>query len=224
MKVIVVGGGKVGYYLTKTLLEHGHEPVVIEPSRYVCEKLSNELEINCICADGSTIDAQEAAGADSSCALVAVTGQDEANLVACQVAKRVFSMKKTIARVNDPKNLPVMKKLGVDIPISSTDTLANRLEREVSVSAIKQVLQLDEEDASINQIVIPKDSVLHGKPISEIALPDDCIIISISRDNSLIIPRGRTVLNVGDEILLLATNTAIPKLLKVFDLSDEQTA
>ncbi len=217
-----MGGGKVGYYLTKTLLEHGHEAVVIESSRDVCEKISTDLGVDCICGDGSTIDALEAAGLDNSCSLVAVTGLDEANLVACQVSKSVFGVKRTVARVNNPKNMNIMKKLGVDIPISSTDNLACQLEREVSIASIKQVLKLDQEGASINELVISENSSLDGKPISEIHLPDDCVIIAISRDGSLIIPRGRTVLCVGDEILLLAIDTALPKLMKVFGLDDEE--
>lgn len=214
MKVIVVGAGKVGYYLTKTLLEHGHTPVVIELENELCSRIANDLAVKSILGDGSTIDCLEAAGAADAQSLVTVTGSDEANLVACQLAKKVFGIKKTVARVNNPKNLAVMKRLGVDIPICSTDSIARQLEREVDVAAIKQLMSLNHGQATISEIEIPADSELDGVRISDIRLPDECVIISISRDGDLIIPRGKTCLAGGDVILTLISNTVAHKLAK----------
>ena len=124
MNVIVIGGGKVGFYLCKTLLEHGHQPLIIEKNKRTCEYASTQLDIPTINADGSTIEALTAANASRSDAVIAVTGLDQDNLISCQLAKEIFHVPKTVARVNNPKNAAVMKKLGVDIPISSTDNIA----------------------------------------------------------------------------------------------------
>lgn len=214
MKVIVVGAGKVGYYLTKTLLEHGHEPIVIEIDRHLCSKIADDLGVTTIYGDGSTIDCLEAAGIDGAQSFVTVTGSDEANLVACQLAKRVFGIKKTVSRVNNPKNLSVMKRLGVDIPISSTDSIARQLEREVDVASIRQVVALNQGNATISEITLPEQSAMDGVRISDIRLPEECVIISISRSGQLTIPRGKTCLQSGDTIMVLVSNTDAHKLAK----------
>lgn len=220
MKVIVIGAGKVGYYLTKTLLEHGHNPVIIEADHELCRRISDELNIKSIHGDGSTIECLEAAGVAQANSLVAVTGTDETNLIACQLGKRVFNVKKTVSRVNNPKNLVVMKRLGVDIPISSTDTLAYQLEREVDVAAIKQLMSLNQGQATISEITLPENSPMDGVRISDLRLPEECVIISISRSGDLIIPRGKTTLASRDTILTLVSNSAAHKLAKALMVED----
>lgn len=103
MNVIVIGGGKVGFYLCKTLLEHGHQPLIIEKNKHACEYASNQLDIPTINADGSTIEALKTANAPKADALIAVTGLDQDNLISCQLAKKIFHVPKTVARVNNPK-------------------------------------------------------------------------------------------------------------------------
>lgn len=142
MKICIIGGGKVGFYLAKSLLEHGHEPVVIERQQRYCEKLADTLDIPVICGDGTTLEALEAAGCAGCAAFVAVSGNDETNLIACQLAKKVFGLPKTVARVNNPRNTEVLRRLGVDIPVSSTDNLGRLLEREVETDRIRQLLSM----------------------------------------------------------------------------------
>ena len=155
MKVIVVGGGKIGFYLTRTLLEHGHEPVLIEKDPDVCLRVANSLDLPVIQGDGTVLDTLENAGIRGCDALIGVSGQDENNLVACQLAKRYFGVKRTVARVNNPKNLPVMKQLGVDIPISSTDNIARLLEHEVDTAVIKVLMSLNRGEASLSELELP---------------------------------------------------------------------
>lgn len=222
MKVIVVGAGKVGYYLTKTLLEHGHTPVVIESDHELCSRIADDLGVTSIYGDGSTIDCLEAAGAAEAQSLVTVTGSDEANLIACQLAKRMFGIKKTVARVNNPKNLQVMRRLGVDIPISSTDSIARQIEREVDIASIRQVMALNQGKATISEITLPQNSPLDGVRISDIRLPEESVIISINRKGDLIIPRGKTCVFSGDVILVLVSNTEGHKLAKALMLEIEK--
>ncbi|MEG1687268.1 MAG: NAD-binding protein [Angelakisella sp.] len=214
MKVIVVGAGKVGYYLTKTLLDHGHTPVVIEQDHELCSRIATELGVKCIHGDGSTIDCLEAAGVAEAQSFVTVTGSDEANLIACQLAKRVFGIKKTVSRVNNPKNLSVMKRLGVDIPISSTDNIARQLEREVDVSMIRQIMALNQGQTTISEITLPEDSEMDGVRISDLRLPEECVIISINRNGEVIIPRGKTCLAAQDVIMVLVGNNEAHNLAK----------
>lgn len=218
MKVVIVGAGKVGYYLAKTLQEHGHSPVVIESDHAMCRRIADDLAVRCIHGDGSTIECLEAAGAAQANSVVTVTGSDEVNLVACQLAKQMFKVQKTVARVNNPKNREVMKRLGVDIQICSTDSIAYQLEREVDVAAIKQIISLNQGMATINEVQLPNASALDGLRISELRLPEECVIISISRDGELIIPRGKTTLASGDVILLLVSNEDAHKVAKAFSL------
>lgn len=181
MNVIVIGGGKVGFYLCKTLLEHGHQPLIIEKNKRTCEYASTQLDIPTINADGSTIEALTAGqrfplgrrhrGHRSG------PGQPDF----CQLAKEIFHVPKTVARVNNPKNAAVMKKLGVDIPISSTDNIARLLEREVDTARIKALLSLNRGEASLNELQIPDNYPLSGKRLFELDIPEDAVLAAISR-------------------------------------------
>lgn len=224
MRIIVVGAGKVGYYLTKTLLEHGHDPHLIESDRATCSQVANELDVPIICGDGSTIDVLESAQTKNADALIAVTGRDQDNLVACQLAKKIFCVKRTVARINNPKNASAMKQLGVDIPISSTDNIARLLEREVDNAAMKQLMPLNRGEASLSELQIPIKYKLDGIRLSELLLPEESIIVSISRDGRLIIPRGNTQILSGDKVLVVCANSVIRELSRKIGLKDTRDA
>ncbi len=209
MIVIVVGGGKVGYYLTKTLTEHGHEARLIEADENRGRKIADDLDFPIICGDGTRIDILESAGIRDADALISVTGRDESNLIACQLAKTMFGVKRTVARVNNPKNVSIMKVLGVDIPISTTDNIAQLIEREVDLSSVKQLLSLNRGETSLSEFELPQNFKKDGIKISELKLPDESIIVSISRDGKMIIPRGYTQLKSGDKIITMCENTAL---------------
>ncbi len=221
MKVIVVGGGKVGFYLTKTLLEHGHEPHLIEKLRANCVHAANELDVPVICGDGSTIDILESAGASDASALIAVTGRDQDNLIACQLAKQMFHVRRTVSRINNPKNAAVMKQLGVDIPVSSTDNLARLIEREVDISSIKQIMSLNRGETSLCELQMPENYKLHGVRLSELRLPQESIIVSITRDGRMIIPRGNTQIFRNDKILVVCDNKVAHDLSRKIGLEKE---
>lgn len=212
MNIIVIGGGKVGFYLCKTLIEHGHQPLIIEKNKQTCEYLSNQLDISAINADGSTIEALTSANASKADSVIAVTGQDQDNLISCQLAKKIFHVPKTVARVNNPKNAEVMKKLGVDIPISSTDNIARLLEREVDTARIKSLLSLNRGEASLCELIIPDNYVLSGKRLFELDIPEDAVIAAIFRQDKLIIPRGNAQIISGDKVLVIAKDRIIHEL------------
>ena len=220
MNIVVVGGGKVGYYLTKTLLEHGYRPSMVESSKATCAFLANSLDVPVICGDGTTVGALEKAGVAGCDALISVTGQDENNLISCQLAKRMFNVQKTIAKVNNPKNAEAMKQLGIDITISSTDNIVRLLEHEVDTANIKKLVAINHGEASINEAVLPENYKLHGKRLSEIRLPNLAVIISISRQGRTIIPRGDTQLFSGDTIMFMAMDDALHQVNRLLKLAD----
>lgn len=203
MKVIIVGGGKVGYYLVRTLLEHKHEPTVIEINKNVSRHIADEMDIPVILGDATKYETLAAAGASGADAFISVTGSDENNLIACQLAKSEFGIAKTVAKSNNPKNVAVMKALGIENVINSTDSIASLIEREVDTSKIKQLLQLENSDVSLFEVQIPDNYVYDGKMLMELKLPSLFNIVSITRGDSLIIPRGQSTLSSGDKLLVI---------------------
>ena len=220
MRVYIVGGGKIGYYLSKTLMEHGHEPVIIELDEQTCSHLAENLDFPVVHGDGTLVEILEIAKVDSCQALVGVTGKDEANLIACQLAKKVFGVKKTIARVNNPKNTPVLKELGVDIAVSSTDNIARLIEREVETDAIHHLMSIAGGDASLTEVFLPDDFKYSGRTLAELEIPHDVVIVFLTRGQELIIPRGNTVLLGGDKVVCVAKNTAFHDLARLWDLDE----
>lgn len=220
MRVCIVGGGKVGYYLSKTLMEHGHEPVIIELDEQTCSHLAENLDFPVVHGDGTLVEILEIAKVDSCQALVGVTGKDEVNLIACQLAKKVFGVKKTIARVNNPKNTPVLKELGVDIAVSSTDNIARLIEREVETDAIHHLMSIAGGDASLTEVFLPDDFKYSGRTLAELEIPHDVVIVFLTRGQELIIPRGNTVLLGGDKVVCVAKNTAFHDLARLWDLDE----
>lgn len=221
MKIVVIGGGKVGYYLTKTLIEHGHHPTLVELSKSNCKFLANDLDVPVICGDGTSIDILEKAHVSECDAFISVTGKDENNLISCQLAKKMFDVKKTVAKVNNPKNAEVMRQLGIDIAISSTDNIARLLEHEVDASSLKQLVSVNHGEAAIIEISLPENYKLSGRKLSELKLPTMAIIISINRDGKIIIPRGDTQLLSGDTIMLLSENRGIHDVKLVLRLEEK---
>lgn len=220
MNVAIVGGGKVGYYLAKTLIEHHHEPTIIEVDKKACTYLANELDAKVIWGDGTQIETLDSANVSACSSIVCVTGKDEDNLISCQLAKKIFNVKKTVAKVNNPKNAMVMKTLGVDNVINSTDNIASLIEREVDTSKIKQLISLNHGETSINEIELPQNYALDGVMLMNLKMPDLFNIVTITRNDELIIPRGQSVLKSGDKLLVISQNSAIHQLSTVLKLNN----
>ena len=217
MKAIIVGGGKVGYYLAKTLLERNYEIYVIEIDKAACQLFANTLDVTVVRGDGSTKRALAEAGADRCDSIIAVTGEDEVNLIICQMAKRIFNVKKTIAKVNNPKNVDTIRFLGADIAISSTDNIIKQMEREVDNSRIKELMPINGK-AAVFEVILPENYVYSGRIIADIKLPEGCNIISITRGEDLLIPRGGTKLMSNDQLLIVSSLNAaneVRRMLKI---------
>ena len=213
MHSLIIGGGKIGYYLTKVLIEKGYDVSVVEKEKEACQKFANDLNITVIKGDGTSVSVLEQAGVADADSVIAVTGRDEDNLVACQLAKSVFNVQKTVARANNPKNVEVMKQLGIDITVNTTDNIARSLEREIDLSKIKQIMTLHKGEASIEEINIPENGYpLAGRTLAQLHLPEIFVFISIIRGDELIIPRGNTQVLGGDKIMVLSPTNKLHAL------------
>ena len=209
MHIIIIGGGKVGYYLAKTLAQGKHNMVIIEKDRDICMKIVTELNsigVSVINGDGTDVSCLTDADIETCDTLIAVTGQDQDNLVACQLAKKKFHIKRTVARVNNPKNVNIFKKLGVDSTVSSTAYFAGLIEKEIDMSCMRSLLSIKDSKVSVDEITLQKDSNIVDKMIKDLKMPADCILISIVRDNQVILPNGYTKMQTGDIIIVISKN------------------
>jgi len=204
MYIIVVGGGKVGYYLGRMLLNKGHEVTIIENNPEIYALVSNQVECPVIRGDGSTAEVLEKAGANRCNVFVAVTNHDHDNLIACQVAKFHFGIPKTIARVKNPKNESVLQKLGVDITVSSTALISEIIESALPASKIRTVLNIRAGNLEILEFSLDASSPVVGKHLKDVVFPPNTNIVTLLRDGQALVPRGETAFQQDDTVLALA--------------------
>ena len=215
MTIIIVGGGKVGYYLAKTLAPDKHRLVLLESDQAQCNKIAGELSelgIDLMLGDGTQVRALRDAGIDHADILIAVTGYDQNNLVACQLAKNYFGVPRTIARVNNPKNIGVFRLLGVDSVVSSTAYIADIIEQEVDWAGINRLLSQKVGMLRVKDLIVDEASEAAGKTVSNLALPKGTVIISVIRDKEAFIPDGQTRIQAGDSVIAMTHEDNLPAL------------
>ncbi len=202
MYIIVVGGGRLGYYLTKALLDEGHEILIIEKEAAICEAINSELGSVCLHGDGCETTTLAEAGTGRADMIVAVTGDDEDNLVACQVAKYKFKVPRTIARVRNPKNETTFKKLGVDVAVSTTSIILEHIEHEVPSHPLMHLLAIEDKGLEVVEIKIPPNSTTVGKQIRQLSLPPESILsLIIRKERKPIVPTPSTTISADDQII-----------------------
>ena len=202
MYIIVVGGGRIGYYLIKALLEEGHEVLLIEKDPVVCRIINEEMGSICFRGDGCEAATLQEVGTGRADMLVAVTGDDEDNLVACQVAKYKFNVPRTIARIRNPQNEALFKKLGVDVTVSATQIILESIEQEVPTHPLIHLLNIRDKGLEIVEVKIPTESTSIGKPIKELPLPKGSRLALICpTDGKHHVPIGTTTLQAGDRVI-----------------------
>ncbi len=205
MHIIIVGGGNVGYYLAKRLSQNKHIVSVIEKDKALCEKIAKELNVLAINGDGCDPNFLEDAGINKADVVAAVTGDDEDNLVICQLAKETYSVKRTVARVNDSRNEHAFNELGVDVPIDSTAIIAKIIEEEASFKDFVNLMTFKRGRLAIVRVDLTEESPVCGKQVMDVKLPGDSVLVSIIRGEDVIIPKGATVLQARDDIIALTT-------------------
>jgi len=204
MFVLVAGGGKVGSNLARTLRRMGHEVTIVEQSRERFVQLEEDFEHAAIVGDATELFVLERAGiARPPDLVVAVTGDDEDNMVICQVARERYGVVKVIARVNDPRNQAHFDLLGVSPTVSATQTIMALIEHEVPEHELIHLLELRKENLEIVEVQIDKDSPSVGKRVDGLKLPPGSRLISVMREGHAEIPVPETQLEVGDQVLAI---------------------
>lgn len=217
MYIIVVGAGNVGYYLAKELLTQDHEVLLIEKDATKLERIEDELGSIGMKGDGCEASTIEEAGAERADLFIAVTDGDEDNLVACQVAKHRFNVPRTIARIGNPKNEGLFRRLGIDVTVSTTNLILDYISKEMSTPPLlKRLSILQGGEREIVEVTIPADSANVGKRIKDLPVPaGDDLILVIRKDHGVQLPTPMTVIEAEDRIVAVTRSDAEEALHRV---------
>jgi trk system potassium uptake protein TrkA len=201
--VVVAGGGKVGFYLAKTLIHEGHEVLVIERDRRKADGISEELGSVVLRGDACEASTLSEAGVNRADVVVAVTGDDEDNLVICQMAKKKFNVARTIARINNPKNERIFQILGIDATVSSTDVIMQQIEQRLPAKPLVHLPVLKDADIEMVEADVSPSSVIVGKKLRDAQLPADTLVLFVSHEGEPRLANGETQIQAGDHVIAL---------------------
>jgi trk/ktr system potassium uptake protein len=207
MYVIIAGAGKVGWNLARELLDKGHEVTLIENDRRRFMTVEQELEHNIQLGDASELWVLERAGISRADLVIAVTGDDEDNILICQVAKEKYLVERIIARVNNPRNREHFELLGIKPNVSATDLILRLIEHEVPAYGLVHLLDLHEERLEIIEMLLAGDSRAAGQRVADLQMPEGSLLISVLREGRGFVPGPDTVLEAGDEVLAVLDPT-----------------
>ena len=203
MYAIIAGAGKVGRNLARELIAKDHEVTLIESSRQHYLGLEEEFEHAVQYGDATELWVLERAGIQRADLVIAVTGDDEDNMLVCQVAKEKYLVERIIARVNNPRNLQHFKLLGIQPAVSATDLILRLIEHEVPRYGLVHLLALEEERLEIIELEVGNDAPAAGQKVADVDLPEGALIISVLRNGGGFVPKADTVIEAGDEVLLV---------------------
>jgi trk system potassium uptake protein TrkA len=203
MYVIIAGAGKVGWNLARELIGKGQEVTLIESDHARYRIVEEELEHAVQYGDATELWVLERAGILRADLVIAVTGDDEDNILICQVAREKYECQRIVARVNNPRNLQHFKLLGIQPAVSATDLILRLIEHEVPEYGLVQLLALEEERLEIIELEVAEGSPAAGSKVADIVLPEGALIISVLRGGAGFVPKGDTVIEAGDGVLLI---------------------
>jgi trk system potassium uptake protein len=204
MYILIVGGGKVGLNLARELIAKEHEVTLIEGNRRLYLRLEQELEHRIQYGDGTELWVLERAGVQRADLVIAVTGDDEDNLLICQVAREKYLCDRIIARCNNPRNLQHFKLLGIMPAVSATDLILNLIEHEVPGHGLIHLLDLPDEQLEIIEVEVAEGAPIEGRRVADVDLPEGSLIISVlPKGGGGFVPKPDTVISTGDEVLVV---------------------
>jgi len=201
--VIIAGAGKVGYNLARELIDRDHEVTLLEDDRRRYLVVEQDLEHAVQYGDASELWVLERAGIGRADLVIAVTGDDEDNILICQVAREKYAVERIVSRVNNPRNLQHFQLLGIQPAVSATDLILRLIEHEVPQYGLVHLLDLAGDRLEIIELNVFEDSPVAGKAVSDVAMPDGSLIISILREGGGFVPQAETVIEGGDEVLVV---------------------
>jgi trk system potassium uptake protein TrkA len=205
MKVVIAGAGNVGTYLAADLHEAGHEVLLIEMDAAVAAR-GAALGVQWLVRDACEVSALDTAGLATADVVVAATGDDEDNLVISLLAKQEFAVPRVVARVNHPKNHWLFNQAwGVDVAVSTPHLLAALVEEAVSVGSLVRLMQLESSGARLVEVTLAPGSPAAGTELAHLGMPREATVVAVVRRAHVVVPRGDTVLEPGDEVLVLVS-------------------
>jgi trk system potassium uptake protein TrkA len=220
MYIIVGGGGDIGYYVTKSLFNQGHEVLLIEKGAARYQSLKEELGQSVFRGDACEARTMDEVGAGRADVVIAVTGEDEDNMVICQLAKKRYKVARTMARLNNPKHEDIFQRAGIDIIVSPTKTILSLIEAELPSSRFVPLMTLKSAGVEIIEVRIPAESSVVGKTLSEVNLPRSCNLALIIRDKQFVKPTAETVLQPNDDVFALVNREGEQALRDAFGATE----
>ena len=215
MRVILIGSGKLAYFLGKQFISKGYHLTVINSDNSEAIALSRNLKAIIIQGNGSNPAILAQAGAYQADVVLSLTINDEDNLIACQIAQKEYSVPRTVALVNDPENRPIFEKLGISVAFSATEIIANLIEQQTSSDEIKNLLPVAEGKINVTEIALSESASVAGKTIDDLQLPTGTLIASILRQGDVIVPGRDTVFKTGDRLILISQPEYCGELLRL---------
>jgi len=213
VKVAIAGAGNVGTFIAADLYEAGHTVLVIEEDVDLVAKLRPTLPVTWFVGDACEVKSLHEAGLAGADVVVAATGDDEDNLVISLLAKQEFAVPRVVARVNHPKNHWLFNQAwGVDAPVSTPHLLTALVEEAVSVGSLVRLLQFEGGEARLVEVTLADESPAAARTVADLAVPRDATLVAVVRMGHVVVPRGDTVLQIGDEVLALVTPDSEGKL------------
>ena len=219
MKVVIAGGGAVGTFIARELSEAGHEISIIEQQQAIVDKakaLGEPADVEWYVADACEVDSLSHIGVGEADVVAAVTGDDEDNLVISLLAKQEFAVPRVVARVNNPKNEWLFNEnWGVDVSVSTPHLLTALVEEAVSVGTLVRLLSFEGGRATLIEVTLATDSPAADREIVELDLPRDSTVVAVVRNDRVVVPRGDTRLQAGDEVLVMVTGESLDDIRKI---------
>ena len=215
MKIILIGGSKLAYFLAKQFASKNYYTTIINDDYDEAKTLSRSLKATVIHGQGSDPATLVEAGAYQADVVLSLTTQDEDNLIACQIAQKEYGVPRTIALVNDPENQAIFEKLGISVAFSATQIIASLIEQQTATSDIQNLLPIAEGKVNVTEIALEADNPVVGKTINEISLPKGTLIGCIIRRGKVIVPNGNNSLQALDRLVVLGQPESYGELMRL---------
>jgi trk system potassium uptake protein TrkA len=206
MKVAIAGAGAVGTFVATDLREANHDVLIIEENQDLVARLRQTEDFEWVVGDACEVSVLQEAGIADVDVMVAATGEDQVNLVISLLAKQEFAVPRVVARINEPRNKWLFNETwGVDVSVSTPHLLTALIEEAVSVGSLVRLLEFEGGEAQLIEVTLADESPARDRPLSELGVPRDATIVAVVRGGHVVVPRGDTVLQAGDEVLALTT-------------------
>jgi trk system potassium uptake protein TrkA len=215
MKVVLIGGEKIAYFLAKSFSSKGYKTYLVNKDQKLCEDFARDLKAVVIHGDASKKRLLEQLDIEEDDIIVVLTNKDKENLIITQFAKKIFGVKNIVTLVNNPDNIELFEKLGITAVVSTTTMLQKAVENLLFGEEFQQFLSVEEGKLTFLKIDIPENSKAVGKLLKDLNLPHDCVVGGILRKGKVIIPHGNTEINAGDRLYIVSLPTAQEQILDI---------